>query len=238
MKIPFTDYDFWAYLSAGFLFLFALDYVLQTGVLLRPEWTVVQGVVATSCAYVLGHIFAGLSSAIFEERVLGLWLGKPRDLLFGTGSEPKWFRFLFPTYFKALPEETQRAALMRAASAGIMKPGEGMFWVAYDAARNNKVVMDRMNSFLNLYGFCRNVAFVAFVDAVVLAVSHYYFEAPKSDLWWALAAVVIGICMFFRYLKFYRHFALEVYTSYAAGNNSAPNLANRHRVRAVSIWQH
>ena len=44
-KIPFTSYDFWAYLSAGFLFLFIADLVAGTGLLARDRWTVVQGVV-------------------------------------------------------------------------------------------------------------------------------------------------------------------------------------------------
>ena len=61
-KIPFTSYDFWAYLSAGFLLLFIADLVAGTGLLDRYSWTVVQGVVAVSAAYAVGQLVASLSS--------------------------------------------------------------------------------------------------------------------------------------------------------------------------------
>jgi hypothetical protein len=54
-KIPFTSYDTWAYLSAGFLLLFAIDYVAATHLLARDSWTVVQAVMALVSAYVVGH---------------------------------------------------------------------------------------------------------------------------------------------------------------------------------------
>jgi hypothetical protein len=82
-RIPFTSYDFWAYLSAGFLFLFAVDSAADAKLLMRDSWTLVQGVVAVSLAYVIGHIAASLSSWIFERGLVGKVLGFPRNVLFG-----------------------------------------------------------------------------------------------------------------------------------------------------------
>ena len=80
-KFPFTSYDFWAYLSAGFLLLFAIDQAMSTKLLMRDSWTVVQGVVAVSVAYVVGHLVASASSFLLEKMLVGRLLGYPRNVL-------------------------------------------------------------------------------------------------------------------------------------------------------------
>lgn len=82
-KFPFTSYDFWAYLSAGFLLLFVVDYVAGTALLARDSWTVVQGIVAVSSAYVIGQLVASMSAAVFERVLVGRLLGYPQMVLFG-----------------------------------------------------------------------------------------------------------------------------------------------------------
>lgn len=74
-KIPFTSYDFWAYLGAGFLLIFAFDAAAGTGLLMRDTWTLVQGVVAVSLAYAVGQLVAGASSFLFEKILVGKILG-------------------------------------------------------------------------------------------------------------------------------------------------------------------
>lgn len=61
-NIPFSDYDFWGYLSAGFLLLYVVDSVIGTNHLTKDSWTVVEGVIAFSAAYAVGHLTAGVSS--------------------------------------------------------------------------------------------------------------------------------------------------------------------------------
>jgi hypothetical protein len=39
--------------------------------------------------------------------------------------------------------------------------------------------------------------------------------AQIIKLWWAAGALFAGIMLFYRYLKFYRHYTLEVFTSFA-----------------------
>lgn len=214
-KIPFTSYDFWAYLSAGFLLLFVMDQVAATDLLIRDTWTVVQGVVVASAAYVVGQLVASISSLVFERILIGRLLGYPRNVLFGQPKAWKWVRVLMPVYFSPLPDQTKRAALEQGKSAGINGPGEALFWAAYANARATPVVMARLDNFLNLYGFCRNIALVAFVDAGLLYWSYRWGNGPAERLYWAWAAVAVGVGMTFRYLKFYRHHAVEVFTSFA-----------------------
>lgn len=214
-SIPFKDYDFWSYLSSGFLFLFVLDYILGTGQFEREQWTVVQGVIAASAAYVAGHLASSISAILFERLLAGHLLGPPREVLFGIAKAPPLVRKLMPGYFQALPGSTRSAAMEKGKALGITKPGEGLFWPAHDAAKNNAVSFGRLQLFLNQYGFCRNVALVSLINASMLAGSYLWFAKPKANLWWALAAVVVGIGMLFRYLKFYRQYAVEVFTTFA-----------------------
>lgn len=214
-KIPFTSYDFWAYLSAGFLFLFIADLVAGTGLLARDRWTVVQGVVAVSAAYAVGQLVASLSSLVFERLLVGKLLGYPRNVLFGQPRAWRWVRALMPGYFSALPDQTRQATLDKCKGTGITSPGEGLFWAAFANARATPSVMSRLDYFLNLYGFCRNTALVAFVDAGLLYWSYRWGNGPDERLYWSLAATAVGVGMTFRYLKFYRHYAVEVFTSFA-----------------------
>lgn len=213
-KFPFTNYDFWAYLSAGLMFLFAVDQVMGKHLLMRDSWTVVQGTIAVSVAYTVGQLIASLSAWIFEKLLVGKLLGYPRNVLFGQPRAWGWVQRLLPTYFEPLPAETQKAIIAKGAKIGVSKPGDALFWPAHTAARLVPAVAARLDNFLNLYGFCRNVAFVGFTDAAILYGSYLRTDGSPEFLLWAQIAFVIGIGMTLRYLKFFRHFALEVFTSY------------------------
>ncbi len=214
-KIPFTSYDFWAYLSAGFLLLFAIDQALGTALLERESWTVIQGVVAITCAYAMGHLIASMSSLLFERLLVGKLLGYPRNVLFGQPLAWKWIRQLIPGYFVPLPEATQKAALEKGGKVGVSAPGEALFWPAYAHARSTPVVMSRLENFLNQYGFCRNAALVALLDAAILYWSYLQPGGTHSHLIWARIALLVGLGMTLRYLKFFRHYSLEIFTAFA-----------------------
>jgi hypothetical protein len=216
---PFTDYDFWAYIASGFVFLFALDHSLQTTIFQRPTWTVVEGLIAVSVAYAVGHLLAGFASAILERRFVRNYLGSPSALLLGAARGPKWFRYLYPEFFEALPKATIDKILARARAEGITEPGEALFWLAYDNVRQKKSTASRASIFLNLYGLCRNLSMTAIFVTAMLIVSASYHRQP-TDYWWAAASAVLGCGMFLRYLKFYRHYSLEVLTAFAYSKSS------------------
>jgi hypothetical protein len=214
-KIPFTSYDFWAYLSAGFLLLFAFDSAAGTNLLMRDSWTVVQSVVAVALAYVVGQLVASASSFLFERILVGKLLGYPRNVLFGQPMAWKWVQRCIPGYFEPLPAATQTAALAKGGIVGVNAPGEALFWPAFANARATAPVQARLSDFLNLYGFCRNTALVAFIDAGIFYWSFLQPKGPSDHLLWARIALAVGIGMTLRYLKFYRHYAVEVFTAFA-----------------------
>ena len=220
-KIPFTSYDFWAYLSAGFLLLFAADYVAGTALLSRDSWTVVQSVVAVSCAYAVGQVVASASASVFERGLVGTILGYPRNVLFGKPTAWRVVRLLLPGYFKGLPNQTTKLALDKAKLVGIDGPGEALFWAAFANARATPVVMGRLDNFLNLYGFCRNIALVSFLNGAMLYWSYRWGKGQDVNLYWSWGSAALGVGMTLRYLKFYRHYAVEVFTSYAHSKEAA-----------------
>ena len=60
---PFTDYDFYVYLTAGMLLIASVDYSFGGTVLIhRTEWTVVQITFWVAIAYLFGQLVAGPSS--------------------------------------------------------------------------------------------------------------------------------------------------------------------------------
>lgn len=147
--IPFKDYDFWAYLSAGFLFLFVLDHVIGSNLLVREQWTVVQGVIAASAAYTAGHLAAGLSSQLFERLLVRRLLHAPSEVLLGSVTSPIILRTLLSQYYTPLPGDVIDKVTTKAAAVGITGVGESIFWSAYDAAKNTPSVQARLQTFLN-----------------------------------------------------------------------------------------
>lgn len=214
-KFPFTSYDFWAYLASGFLLLAAIDLAAGTGLLMLEGWTWPQTAVAVACAYVAGQLTAGMSSTIFERGLVGGVLGFPRDNLFAQTKVQGWRRWCLGAYYAALPPKTQEAALAKGKALGVDGPGEQLFWPAFTTAKQDKKAMERMENFLNMYGFARNLALVAFIDAAILGWSYNWHGGPSLHGNLALLCLVVGVGMTFRYVKFLRHYGVEVFTTFA-----------------------
>jgi hypothetical protein len=214
-KIPFTTYDFWAYLSAGFLMLFCADYVAQTQLFARPAWTVVQAIVAVTAAYATGQIVAQASAALFERVLVDRVLGAPRDVLFGHARLPARLRWMMPRYFQPLPAHARAAIAEKSGVQPAPDTGETLFQIAFQHARETQSVAGRLTNFLNQYGFCRNIAFVCLISSVVLYAAHRWWGRPLVYLHWSWLSIGMSFAMTIRYLKFYHHYAKELLTSYA-----------------------
>ncbi|MCE3001244.1 MAG: hypothetical protein LW860_00895 [Xanthomonadaceae bacterium] len=205
------------------MLLFAVDQAAGTKLLMRESWTVVQGIVVVLIAYTVGQLVASASSWLYEKLLVGRLLGYPRNILFGQPKAWFWVRRLMPSYFASLPGETQRAVLAKGRKVGVDQPGETLFWPAHVYGRGTPAVAARLDSFMNLYGFCRNVALVGLVNAAILYWSYLQSDGPAEHLLWARVSLLVSLGMTLRYLKFYRHFAIEVFTAWAfASDNEEP----------------
>jgi len=206
----FSDYDVFAYLTAGFAAFAIADLATGTAIVWNGQWTVASGALTILGAYVAGQIIATPASWMERGLVFGL-LGAPADILFH-GSR----RGLSKAFEYYRPLDARIAAPIRAAmQAG--DSGKVLFGLAHANARKNPAAAVRVDSFLRLYGLCRNLSFVLFIGACVLMIASFDAETPRADTLRAYAAisVVAGAGMFFRYLKFLRLFAVEVFTAYS-----------------------
>ncbi|MEE8074004.1 MAG: hypothetical protein V3T60_00090 [Candidatus Binatia bacterium] len=220
-KIPFSVYDFFGYLASGFLLLASADYAFDRGWLATEQLPLGVGVLWLIGAYVLGHLVAHVSSVVLELNFLRKVLGSPEEHLFSSSSDSPWRR-IFPGNFVSFPDETKNRILERAKKAGVSGPGRALFLHCHPIAKREQATLERLNTFLNLYGFARNISMTLLLSAVILTVGAIWSAVCREldhqcvvKLLGALGCLVASYGMFLRYLKFFRHYTVEVFISYA-----------------------
>ena len=213
-KIPFSVYDFFAYLSSGAVLVATADYIWGLGLLSRPDVGAVLAVALVIMTYVTGQAIAQFSSLFFEQIAVHRVLKRPSSLLMG--AKPRWkvFRWLFPNYHRPLASSTQEKIRKQAAARNCTAEDEGLFQHAYPVVTANERAQARLDDFRNQYGFARNMAFAFLVAAGAIAAAHRFGYQPVR-LRWAALALAAGITMFYRYLKFFRQFSYELFMRYA-----------------------
>lgn len=222
MNLPLSVYDILGYLASGFLILAAAEFGFDGNWLVDREWKPGSIALFVTMAYIIGHILANLASELLEHRFGRGVLGPCEELLFGIEPQGKrsiW-KIVFPGFHKALPHETQDRILKASAKEGFDKPGRGLFLHAFAMVKQDKPTLERMNTFLNIYGFCRNIAFALLIAVAVIAVSGLWYAVNgiTTPDWKKVGMAVLCLLgswgMIYRYLKFYRHYTQEVLITY------------------------
>jgi hypothetical protein len=212
-KIPFSVYDFFAYLSSGTILLATADYVMGLGLLQQDKVGPVFAVFLVVLAYVCGHIVAHFSSGLLEHVALGRILKRPNALLLGEAPR-RGFVWVFRNYCRPLPTATVERIKKQLESRGVSAMGEAAFLHAYALVTANTERQQRLDSFRNQYGFHRNMCFAFGVSAVAIAVAHLIGHHPVRWRWSILSAAV-SVTLFYRYLKFFRQYSYELFLRYA-----------------------
>jgi hypothetical protein len=199
----FSDYDIFAYVVAGLALMIGADLVLGWDTIVRRDGslTVGEGAVRVLGAYVLGMLVAGLSSRVLQRWLEHRVVGQPFGSLMRAADSAGW-RSVFSSYHHPLSATVrarvkERLEKLQSWSAGditkletfpkgLLAGGdwlamsERLFSAAHPSALRDSAAADRMETFLKLYGFCRNLAFVLLVCAVGFAVQCYRgIEAPQ-----------------------------------------------------------
>lgn len=226
MTIPFSPYDFFGYLANGFVILCAFEYAFFDTSLPDRDWKVGNAASYIVLAYIIGHIVANISSYVLEYKVVRDWLKSPEETLFEP-QQTTWQAFFFPIFYRPFPSETQKRVLAVAEKNDFDKPGRGLFLHAHAVVKQDKVTLKRLTAFLNQYGFCRNVSMGLLISAVLLLIGALidikrWAEIDNLKLAWAGAALLGSVGMFYRYLKFFRHYTMEVFNSYAELKQEKP----------------
>lgn len=226
---PFTDYDFYAYLTSGVIVIASVDYTMFGGSLVnRTEWTVAQGVFWTMLSYLVGHVTAGPSSFLLEQILAKEVFKSPSLVVLGLApprSLEKFLSALFAREYSPLPENFRSQItekLSKFGSSSLVDPpdSEALFQAAFSVARYEPSSELRLNQFMNLYGLCRNVAF-AFIVAATLLTWKINCDPKPMDGWLLAAALIMFVGMYGRFIKFYSAYTREVYRAFARGANEA-----------------
>ncbi len=212
-ELPFSVYDFFAYLASGFVVLVVGAYAFDIDALPQKDASSVVLLAWVIGAYVTGHVVAHLSAAVIENGFVRRRLGSDATFF---ASALGWRRRLFRGYLEPLPSRVIERVLARAN----MCPDPSLFFHCWAVARRDPVTFGRMNTFLNLYGFARNIAMACALGALALAAGalrpFFAGGSPRTDKFWLILPVVVtGVIMFYRYLKFLRLYAVELYITYA-----------------------
>jgi hypothetical protein len=213
-KIPFSVYDFFAYLSSGVVVLATVDYVWGLGILERKEIGAPLGVALLILAYVTGHIVAQFSSWLLEHTIIKRILQRPLSLLMGAKPRLLVLAWIFPNFHRALPAITQQRVSVQAASRNCAATGEGLFLHAYSIVTGNEKSQARLDDFRNQYGFARNMCFAFAVSSIVVLISRRFGTHP-IHLRWALLAGFASVALFYRCLKFFHQYSYELLLRYA-----------------------
>jgi hypothetical protein len=165
-------------------------------------------------AYVCGHIVAHFSSFVFEHLFVGRFLKRPNAVLLG--EPPGWvaLKWIFPNYFRALPEQTQERVREQAKDRGAIATGEGLFLHAYPIVSSIPSIQARLDDFRNQYGFARNMSLAFLTSCCAILIAHR-FGHDTVRYRWAFLTGLASAALFYRYLKFFRQYSYELFLRYA-----------------------
>lgn len=226
-RIPFSVFDFFGYLASGFVVLTVVDYCFQLGISLGAGAEIWDGFLVVVLMYVVGHLVAGLSTAILENALLRRRTGAPEELLLREAGTDRRGVLGIERLFRPMPEETRGRILARARTDGFQGAGRALFVHCHSLAIRNPVVAERLAVFANVYVFCRNMS-MATILALPLLAGRAIVGFRHAWLWFG-ASVLVAAGMFVRFLKFYRHFTEEVLREYAIGEDRAGTLSEARR---------
>lgn len=214
-QLPFSVYDFFGYLASGVVVLAGLTTAFIGFEPLQTSPSLIVGLLLIIAAYVVGHIVGNIAGDLIERQLVRNRLGRPTDILLGSRTPGRLVRAVLPGYSTPLPSRVQDQVKELAGS----RDGEVLFFHCHAVMKSDPVVQGRLETFLNLYGFCRNMAVALVIAAICLAIGLTLDTAATGPEvppgWWLAAAVVGALGMLYRYLKFYRQYAVELFTSYA-----------------------
>lgn len=219
---PLANYEFYAYLTSGMVVLAAADRAFMGSTLANhTDWKVVIAVFWAAIAYLIGHIVAIPSSAIFEHLIAKRVLRDPSAVILGL--QPQRFRErCFGTVvgareYEPFPKDFRAAIVIKLARALNVTEtsiqADAAFQCAFTPARSISDSASRMDSFLNQYGFCRNVSFANLVATVLLTILARR-TGDRIDTLLAVGAGVLALGLFIRFIKFYAAYTREVYRAF------------------------
>ena len=223
-EFPFDPYDFFGYLASGYIVIAGLEILIGVPQILGQELKIFDIIITSLGAYIAGQIVASPSKFILEDMIVKQLLLAPSITLMNQQSGNKFIRFLLPGYYVPLPNQIRDRIINSVTREGCSDAeGEALFLHIrfQNDVRSDTHLMLRLGTFLNKYGFNRNLSFTCCLFAISIFVA-YGVNPITDEVKYAYIAAIVGILLFLRYLKFFRQYSYELFNSYA-GKRSVDN---------------
>ncbi len=217
MESRFNFYDFLGYIIPGYLLTGGLVLVLVPLPRVREildslePYKYIVSFATVLVAYGAGHLTSQLAGLIAERLLIGKWLGYPSAHLFGAGGPGR----LFAAYRRAYSEPfVKEWKPLYEETFGMPFEHHQAFLNAYHYVKeNSQPSLARLNTFIAIYDFARNTALALFVVGIAAALQGVRLGA-STHLAIASASATMAVLLFLRYLKFFRHYADEVFRTF------------------------
>jgi hypothetical protein len=244
-SLPFTAYDFFAYLAEGFVFLLSI----QAGFVGNPgevHLGTTEGLALIAAAYVVGQLIGQLAGGLLETGLFDkTTVGFPSVNLLVERNQKGFVKAcLFNAYWRKFPPAIRLKILHKARDLKLEElrttqsyPGhfrlkrcdddwrklaehaEALYDHCFGALKAREIDSGRLANLLNVYTFCRNMSIALVLGAGALLAASLFLHADTGDKigpgWWVAGALVTAVGLFMRYLKMFRLFHEEIFTTYA-----------------------
>jgi hypothetical protein len=215
MRGPFDVYDFFGYLASGIVVIAGMEVTLGFPLVLGRDLKAVDYAVLVLATYVAGQIVATPAKALLEDVIVFKILGPPSVNLLRE-KRPRVRSIIFPGFYKPLPKEHRSRVRDKARAEGVSTTGEDLF---YHVRFSKPILKDpllqaRLNTALNKYGFARNLAFTSLLFGAAVLIKARIHPDPCLVKYGEVGCVV-GILLFYRYLKFFRQYSSALFYTYA-----------------------
>ena len=215
MKIPFSAYDFFGYLASGFLFWVGIDFLDGShDWLLNQDLKLTNGVFWLFTAYISGQTASSYSKLLYESFLVDKILRRPNFNLVRE-TRPRFRGYLFWEYYTSLPNKARKRVMEKSTRAGVVEGGEDLFVLAWSSVKNLETVGARLDEFRDRYGFNRNISFTFLVVTSIYAVGLIVGYSDQSIIEFMYLGIAFTLLTFVRYLKFFRQYSYEVFTTYS-----------------------
>ncbi|MCM2249040.1 MAG: hypothetical protein NDI58_00445 [Geothrix sp.] len=151
-------------------------------------------------SYGIGHALSAVSGLIFDTIIADILIGYPIDGLFKPAKKVKLFDWL--KYYVSFTDSTKIRLEFMFLEKFKYKPSRSEFyWIAFSAvAAQSNVGVNRILSFVGLYGFSRNLS-AAFL--MLIPFPPYYLTIYGNSFW-----MWVGICLFFSFARWLNYMKL------------------------------
>lgn len=221
-KFPFTSYDFYAYLTSGGILIAGTNYFLDLNQFegIR-EFGLVEIAGLVALAYIAGHVVAQLSSMVLEQWIVKGILKSPFDSIASEHGPNKASRLIGKVFH--IRELMPINGGPRFGETELSKA----FNVGFREANSHEPDRDRLSTFINLYGLCRNISLALLVLSIIGALNWKQLDA--TQIWALFSCFVLFFFMFLRYVKFFAAYGLVVYRAYWNKIDDTGNIQRRAR---------